>query len=127
MTPRWHFARLFAAGCCLVAFDARAHSFGIEAWGIPFAIGLAGLAACLCLQLIHGRSSVGRRLLEGLGLALLDIMIWIVLVFLSFGALALMHIDTFDARSIPLFLAIGIWPWILPAFIWLRARRRRST
>lgn len=119
-------ARLIAASFGLVVFDAGAHSFGMEAWGIPVVIGLAGPIAAFCIPLVHGKSGMPLRLAKGVGLAVLDILIWIALGAGSFLAAAAMGIQSFDARAIPLFMALGIWPWILPVVLWLKLRGRRK-
>ena len=106
-----------------MALDARADSFGMEVWGIPVVIGLAGPVASFCIPLVKGTSSLPLRLAAGLGLAVLDVVIWIALGAGSFLAAAAMGIQSFDARAIPLFFALGVWPWILPAILWFRARR----
>jgi len=96
----------------------------VEAWGIPFVMGLGGALAAFCIPLVYGKSSMPLRLAAGLGLAVLDVAIWIALGAGSFLAAAAMGIQSFDAGAIPLYMALGIWPWILPAILWFRARRR---
>ena len=120
---RSDYARLIAGACALAALDARADSFGIEAWGIPVAIGMGGPVASFVIPLVHGKSGLPWRLAAGIGLALLDIVIWIALGAASFLAAAAIGIQSFDARAIPLYVALVIWPWILPVILWLRARR----
>jgi len=80
--------------------------------------------AAFCIPLVYGKSSMPLRLAAGLGLAVLDVAIWIALGAGSFLAAAAMGIQSFDAGAIPLYMALGIWPWILPAILWFRARRR---
>ena len=123
---RSDYARLIAGACALAALDARAHSFGIEAWGIPVAIGVGGPIASFIIPLVHWKSSLPWRLAAGIGLALLDVAIWIALGAASFLGAAAIGIHSFDARAIWLYAALLVWPWILPAILWLRARRRRS-
>ena len=94
----------------------------MEAWGIPVAIGLAGPVASFCIPLVKGASRLPARLAAGFGFAVLDVVIWIALGAGSFLAAAAMGVQSYDARAIPLFFALGVWPWILPAILWFRAR-----
>jgi hypothetical protein len=99
---------------------------GLEVIAGPFLVGLGGVVACVVMQMVHGRSSPTSRVLIAAGLAALDLLLWAGLVFLSFLAASVAGLQTNDARAIPLFLAIGVWPWILPAVLFFRARRARA-
>jgi hypothetical protein len=118
--------RLIAAGFALAVFDARAHSFGIEIWGIPVLIGLCGVLACFLIYLIHGRKGLAARFAIGVGLAILDIAIWWALGFVAMLAAQYSAYNGPPWMTIMWYASLGIWPWILPVFLWFRLRGRRK-
>jgi len=97
---------------------------GLEIIAGPFLVGLGGVVATFLIEMGWGRSSPGLRLLIATGLVVLDLLLWAALVFLSFAAASLAGLQTTNPGTIPLFLAIGLWPWILPAVMLFRARGR---
>ena len=116
--------RLIAAGFALAALDARAHSFGLELWGIPVLIGLCGVLACFLVYLIRSHRALGPRFAIGAGLAVLDIGIWWALGFVSMLAANYSSHNGPPWMTVMWYATLGIWPWILPAYLWFKLRGR---
>ena len=118
--------RLIAAGFALVIFDARAHSFGIEAWGIPVLVGLFGVLACFLVYLIQGPQGFALRFAIAGGLAIVDIAIWWALGSVSMAAASYAGYHGPPWMADMWYATLGIWPWILPVYVWFKLRGRRK-
>jgi len=118
--------RLIAGSLALLAFDAHAHSFGIEAWGIPVLVGLCGVTACFLVYLIHGRQGLALRLAIGAGLSLLDIAIWWALGSVSMAAASYAGYHGPPWMADMWYATLGIWPWMLPVYVGFKLRGRRK-
>ena len=115
-----------AAAFVLIAAPAAAHAQG-QGTGIvliSFAIGMLGILACFAVHMVVGRARMGRRLLEAVGLAILDAAIaWAVII----GTLVVMNKPgETPIDQLKLYMVAAILAWPLPIYLFIRGVRRRG-
>lgn len=106
-------AGLFAGFGALASFDALAASPYGEVLGLLLLGVGGGVLACPIVELAFGKGGKGQRLAIGIGLAILDIVLFVVaLQVLIAGSIAL---GPSQSSGGPGFLImIALVPWILP-------------
>jgi len=117
----------FAAACGTFASPAAfAHGGSIPPWvPVLLLISLGGMLACVVVPLMFGSGSMWKRAGIGLAWAVADFIAWQALMYFLFRTDISARLDLPQAVGFAAIGFLAIFPWFLPAALFVAARRGR--